>query len=576
MKHYVSPIGNSALGTKEHPLSLQYALDGADGLIKGGDTIELLPGIYKPETPYLLQMQYDTPITIIGNEDAFIYGSTELDATRPSGIFKALGGKGYIFKDLYIYGNNPLRNSSIKDGYVGNSAGFSLQHGSDIDIINCHIENTTADCIYKSSAFKNLNVIGNILRYSGHYSKEKGRYAHHGLYLQNEKGSYCNIEKNMIIHSLTYGTQVWHQSGPHKQESKLIDVVFKSNIFISNNETALLYGGNNFGKGGKVINNSIYAIDSNGLRIGYSVAGGSNTNSDFIVANNVIHGNLKIINPVTNADITDRVHVENNIISRPGYTFSIFTNRLSSLTSVVSGWINNTLIATSKRPFQWVNNVNRDGRSVQEFNRILTLDEMYSQGLPPSNIVMTSHDNFIRYVDNTENDKLFIAVHNFENLNEIEIDTTPYFVEDKDLIVIYDAENMAEYIYEGEAGVIAIDMEKLPDIEKPLGNVETPPKSDSNFVALVIEKIGELDDDPVDPIEDPPVCDECDCDKCDCEKEIKIINNHYKIIINNIAQPEYYTELSEALDEASDIKKDNPDKAVEVILDKGSIRIELG
>lgn len=563
MKYYVSPTGTkSGEGTVLKPWTLQFALEGANGKIKGLDRVILMPGEYDP---VIANHNFDNYVSFEGDGDVIIKGSAAFDSIPDSQGVIVVTGSNYIFNKLHIHGNNHFRDGRVAN-VSGTSNGFSLLEGSNIVIIECHIENTSASGIYKSASCKDVRILNNIIRYTGHYSTSKNRYAHHGLYIQNSKDSLCEIKRNIISHPMAYGTQVWHQSGPHKQESKLIGVTLEDNIFIVHNETGLLYGGNNLSQEGIVKNNSIYPINANGLSVGYDVLGNTSYVSDFLVEGNIVNGNIRIVNPKPDPDPDERVIVRDNIAVKPGYTISIFTDDVDELDGFLENWDNNRFIATTSAPFQWVNYNNIDGRAVQEFNNSLTLDQMRLHSLPSTNTVEKSISNIIKYITVSE-DRLHVAIHNFEELDEVELDLNAYF-EDSDIIRIYDVENMTSPIYEGESGKIIADMRDLPQIEPIFGNIPTPDKSDDNFVALVIERIIKNNDpkpEPDTPIDPKPIE----------IKKINVVNEHYRVFVDDKPEDSYNIRLSEAIEAGSYIKQTNPDKIVTIKLDKGEIRIDL-
>ena len=556
MKYYVSPSGRKeGTGSKDNPWSFQFAINSANGIIKGGDEVELLPGKY---SPVLATAMYNDYVTFIGNDNVIIEG----DSITTGGVIRIEGGQFYRFMNLHIYGNIESRDERIAPVNII-SSGFDLQSGSNIDIIECHVENTTASGVYKSASCKDVNILNSIFRYNGYYSISKGRYAHHGLYIQNSEGSYCNIKRNIISHPMAYGAQVWHQSGPHKQKSKLIDVTFEDNIFIVHNETGLLYGGNNLSKGGVIENNSIYPINANGLRVGYDVLGNTSYVTDFFVKGNIVHGNIQIINPKPNPTEEENIMLINNIAVKPGYTFSIFTDEVDNLTKIMTDWKDNTFIASTASPFQWVNYNNINGRAVQDFNVTLSGEEMIHQGLSESNIISDKISNYIKYVTINPN-TIYAAIHNFEEKDTIELDLNAYF-EDKDAIEIFDVENMQEPIYAGESGKIIADMRALPQIEPIFGNIPTPEKSDDNFVALVIKRVSK-DTTPKpnpDPISNVKI------------QKINIVNEKYRVFVDNCPAESYNISLSEAIEAAAYIKQTNPSKEVTIRLDEDEIRINL-
>ena len=179
-------------GTLISPWGYLFAFDGADGQIQPLDTVTLLAGEYGYLT---VTKAYSDWVTYKGIDAKFI-STSEGDADH-SGVIVVNGGEYIRFLDLIIEGQNPFRDDR-NEGYQGISSGFDLKSGKYIDIIGCSISNVSGSGIYKAVLCSNLNAIGNQIKYCGYYSEKAGRYAHHGMYIQNWEGGYCNIEKNII------------------------------------------------------------------------------------------------------------------------------------------------------------------------------------------------------------------------------------------------------------------------------------------------------------------------------------------------------------------------------------------
>lgn len=460
-------------GTAQDPFGYQYAFSGADGAIKGGDTVRLVDEIYSYAKA---TARFDDYVTFMGG--TFI--STPEGDSQNSGIIDVRGGEYYRFSNISIIGGNPFRDQRYP-GYSGAASGFALNVGDNIQIINCLIKNVTGNGVYKASSCRNILIKNNLIIYPSVYSTSTGRLTNHCLYIQNLNGSTCVIVGNILMHSSQYGIQVWHQETGNEDfgedKSKMHSVKIKDNFFVGANQVAVQYGGTNFSFDGEIVGNVIYnSWGQRGIRMGYTQQSNTNYNTRFRVDSNFVMGNVHIVNPRGVNSITG------NTIIHDSYPFKIHWYYDDDILSGVKG---NTIYTSDTRPYQFIKDAWTAETGVyNELNVRDTDQQAKIRGIGTSNKTLSIKEakNQVRVLQIEST--YYHAIINPEMRDFFTVDLSRF-----ENIKVYDLENPTVTIYEGEGTKVEIDM-SLTEIEPVYGNLPQPPKTGKNFGVYVVEVSG--------------------------------------------------------------------------------------
>ncbi len=474
---FLIPIASFGQWEVPKDFSLQEALNGAGGKIKGGDIVTIKSGIYQP---VVASHNFSDYVKFIAEDGMIIMGSAEYDDAPNSvrrGLVHVRGrARHYEFINWHLNGNNPYRDSRL-DTFVGISNGFDLMQGSNINIYECYVENTGGSGIYLASSCKNVNIKRNIFKYNGSYSKGLKRFSHRNLYIQSWKNSYCNIEDNLLLKGLNYNIQIWHQDGKTvngvQTASKLVGVRFINNAVVALRETAVHYGGYNKASEGRIIDNSIYYIGrGTGIRVGYTTNASQNMNFDFEVTGNIVqNGHIKIVNP-RNYHGTDDIYVTNNLIQG---TLSLSTWITDDIYPIICKWTGNTILHTEK-DFQWIDFGPGKPKPIQKSNKRVSFKDAGKWGLPTSNTSIKKSNNIIKVID--QNRRKIVVVHNFQQLAKVKLNL-------EGNVKIVDAENDDVVIYQGK-GSEAVVSTNLKAVEKMNGDLPTPAKTGSDYGVFIV------------------------------------------------------------------------------------------
>lgn len=471
------PISCTAQWSVPNDFTLQEALNGGNGQIKGGQTVTIEPGVYDPVK---VTKKFSSTVKFIAKDGMILKGSPEHDASDAKGLVWVAGGENIKFINWHLHGNNPYRDSRL-DTYTGISHGFGLYSGENIDIEQCTVENTGGSGVYLASSCKNVNILNNIFKYNGYYSESLGRYGHRNLYIQSWPDSYCNIKGNLLLKGLNYNVQIWHQDGD--ATSKLVGVSLEDNTVICLEETALHYGGYNKASKGKIIRNSIYYVGYGpGIRVGYTTHADQNMNFDFDVIGNVLqNSNLRVVNP-RNYKGEDDIYISDNFING---NLQIHTWKDEDITPIISKWTGNNIMY-DQSDFMWVDYHN-PGTGVVAKSNIRTslkgymkegsyVKGAYDYGLHESNASVKSSGNIIKITD--QGNRKIVSVHNFEGLSEIKLNL-------EGNVKIEDAENPGVTIYEGPGSEAKVRTD-LTGLEQMFGDLPTPPKTASDYGVFIV------------------------------------------------------------------------------------------
>jgi len=470
-------------GTMQDPFGYQYAFSGAEGKIQGGDTVMLQDEIYGYAKASVKFTDY---VTFMGGT---FLSSPEGDSEN-SGLIDVRGGENYRFYKMSLIGGNPFRDQRYP-GYSGSASGFALNVGNNIQIIDCLIKNITANGVYKASSCRNVLIKNNLIIYPSVYSTSTGRLTNHGLYIQNQQGSTCVIEGNIILHSSQYGVQVWHQETGNEDlgesYTKMHSVKIVNNFFVGANQVAIQYGGYNFGFDGEIVCNVIYNNwGQRGIRMGYTQQSNTNYNSRFRIDSNLVMGNLHVVNPRGNDN-----SITGNKIIDDSYPFMIYWFWNDDILSAVQG---NEIYTNDTRPYQFIKDAwTEEVGNYNEINVRDTDQQAKIRGIGTSNKALSLKEavNEIRVLQ--IGDTHYYALINPEMRDFFTIDLSMF-----ESVQVVDLENPKEIIYEGDGKKIEIDM-LLTDIEPVYGNLPQPPKTGKDFGVYVVNATGAKAEDQGNP-----------------------------------------------------------------------------
>jgi cell division septation protein DedD len=203
---YASPKGSSSgTGSKDKPWDLQTALN-HPSVVKPGDTIYLLPGIYgktSSSTNYKAALK--------GSSSAYIkVRPSEESKVKIHGCLNVVSG-GYVeFKGLEILNPELKRVTSITGSHPGDLPRCT---GIQATVPNVRIiQNIIHDTRQGIAAWveaPNTEIYGNIVFNNGWQSTDRGHG--HGIYSQNETGRKL-IEENIVINQFDNAIQLYGSS----------------------------------------------------------------------------------------------------------------------------------------------------------------------------------------------------------------------------------------------------------------------------------------------------------------------------------------------------------------------------
>lgn len=477
-------------GTISDPFGAQTAFSGGNNLMKGSDTVRLSTGIYGPVKYTYNPSNYVTytgeGVVFQGDDKVNVNGTIEVHGD----YFRLYG--------VTIRGANPNRDARLP-GWRGSSNGISLLGGENIEIISNDIYDTSASGIYKSASCKNVKILYNRIKYPGYLDSDRPH--HHCLYIQNSKGSECIIRGNILAHSLQYGIQVWHQSGPAKQESKLINVKIEDNIFYMAQNRPIHYGGNNVSDNGAIVGNSVYNSPENaqGVSFGYVTQSDSKNFNVTISGNYIQDCRLSLLN----IDKTLK-GITGNTIVYPGEVFWIGQDGTKDFPIISNVIDNNTYFTDADKPFRhYADEYNEStGKIERLFNISYSTQDWKFKGPDKNSTVQNfkfaPQEN--RVFKNIYEKKLYVAIHNPIGQDNVDINLSNW-IDEGDSIRVYDFDSyLTGSIYQGIYNKSISINTNFDAIDPIFGNMPAPVKTPKYFYALIIEYGDRTQGkDPIDP-----------------------------------------------------------------------------
>lgn len=319
--YYVHNKPDRGKGTLESPWNMKQAHEEFKAMIKGGDRLKHLPGIYTGKWESLLVGRPDKPIICepadYNDPPVFMSDYTKTISEIQGQTFHILGSDtwyvNFIFKDEYDdristvdwYKDDPsLRDIKTHD-MVYISGGAKGGSSSGIKLINCLVYDINGLGVFLSDKTKNTEIYGNIIAFNGFEGGDRGHGP--GTYMRSLEGAL--IENNIVFANHQLGLRVYGNAIGFK----FLDNVSFSNGTISARTKAdanLFIGGSGKSK----IIDKIYcegnicyhepSVTVAGTRIGYrGVIKNVNLVNEYYIAQNPIRVD-KLFPPQLAEDLT--------------------------------------------------------------------------------------------------------------------------------------------------------------------------------------------------------------------------------------------------------------------------------
>lgn len=232
--HNKSEWGN---GTLEKPWTMKQAHEVfSKTLIKGGDRLKHLPGVYLGQVTSHLTGRPDNPIICEPadyNDPPIIMSDyTKSIKEVHTQTFHILGGHtwyvNFIFKDQYqdrISSLDWYKDEGEKDVYSHDMiyiSGPSKGRPSGVKLINCMIYDVSGVGVFVSDKSANVELYGNFIAFSGFEAEDRG----HGpaTYMRSVEGE-KRIENNIVFGNHQFGLRAY---------GKVNNFIFKDNVSFSN------------------------------------------------------------------------------------------------------------------------------------------------------------------------------------------------------------------------------------------------------------------------------------------------------------------------------------------------------
>lgn len=262
--YYVHNKPERGKGTLESPWNMNQAHKEFVALIKGGDRLKHLPGIYKGKWRSVLNSHNGRPIICepLDYNDPPIFttdDSKSIDQLEGQ-IFHILGNNtwyvNFIFKDEYQkrvtdidwYKVDPSERDVVSHDMVYISG--NKENTSGIKLINCLIYDVNGVGLFLSEKTKGAEIYGNIIAFNGFEGGDRGHGP--GTYMRSKDGAL--IENNVVFANHQLGLRVYGDAIGFK----FLDNVSFSNGAISakNKGDANIFIG---GSGNSKVIDNIYA-----------------------------------------------------------------------------------------------------------------------------------------------------------------------------------------------------------------------------------------------------------------------------------------------------------------------------
>jgi hypothetical protein len=281
--YYAAADGSaSGDGSLENPWDLESALAGANGVIRGGDTIWLRGGTYRGSFEATVGGTQDAPVVFrqYPGERAIIDGATGGDPTL------AASRPWVTFWGFEVTNSDPDRQAFRPNIVVANA--------SNTKFVNLVVHDG-GTAFFTYSELTGVEVYGSIIYNNGW--QDPGTGGGHALYLKSDAGVVAR--DNVMFNQFGFGVHAYTDPGL----GRLVDVVIDGNVAFNNGSIAepshgknILLGGEEPASGAVIRNNMTYS--SPGLehlvnaQIGFGTAV---ENADVLVEHNYLIGGHPVV-----------------------------------------------------------------------------------------------------------------------------------------------------------------------------------------------------------------------------------------------------------------------------------------
>lgn len=314
---YVGPgvASGSGSGSQASPWNIQFALSGANGAVKPGDTVWLRAGTYTGCVSANLNGTASAPIWVkqYPNERAKL----DTGSGCPE-VLLSISGSYTNYMGFEV--TNSYTGWPAGGNYGGFPSGVYINQSSNIKLINLVVHDMNGQGIGAWTENNTSEIYGSIIYYNGQTDHD------HGVYIQNLNGT-KRVVDNFIFHQASHGTH-----GYGSTEAYIDNLYFEGNTAFNNGVLGPNSPSRNFLLGGLVVaknlvfnsNNtyfpsSVYQGDA--INLGYS-AGCNNAT----INNNYSYGSdVNIINCQASSFTGNQFYAREfagfNPNSYPGNTF---------------------------------------------------------------------------------------------------------------------------------------------------------------------------------------------------------------------------------------------------------------
>ncbi|MDN5204859.1 hypothetical protein QQ008_25940 [Fulvivirgaceae bacterium BMA10] len=503
--------GKEVTGTIIDPFDAQYAFDGANGRIRPGDRILMRGGTYDPLVVRLSGSSQSigtfpewkgTQIHILPYDGERVIIESSAMGSKTTGIDKCLqigdydngrftGGEDVWVWNLEVTSANPNR-IRTESGWVGATSGVWI-YAKRCRLINCLVYDNPGVGVYSSVVGRESRIYGNIIFSNGYDDKDRGHG--HNIYIQNEEGAGRKIVKhNILWKAANMGYQSY---ASFKTPSRGADISCIENISFNNGTIShtrkgvyqILVGGYSPVNNAEVDGNHVYNDNpGTGIKIGYSEQNTNTIYRNLVAKNNVIHNASFIVeNP------RDIRSFKNNKIIFVGtkMTLSHFDHYPLSATwdqneyyDGIDKFQYRVLTSDPDGEAPWNHPVERKYYDFTEWRENLGIDRnaQYSAD-KPKNIVKI-------FKNEMELGRAHIVVHNFEGLDEAQIDLSAVLEKGQEY-KLRDVQNLFGEVlisgkYNGSLLTVPLDL----DVATPTkGNLRTISHTHRRFNVFLVEKM---------------------------------------------------------------------------------------
>ncbi|HEX6533098.1 MAG TPA: Ig-like domain-containing protein [Gemmatimonadaceae bacterium] len=325
---YVSPAGSSGGdGSRGRPWSLDFALGGADGAIRPGDTVWLEGGTYEGAFTSTLAGASARPIVVrqLPGERATIDGHLVIQ------------GRYTWFRDLEV---------TTSEAAPDNVMGVDIR-APGVKAIDMIVHDNGGNGFGVWSDAPDAEVYGSLVYDNGRQRATPG-YAH-GIYAQNDRGSKL-FRDNVVFHQFGYGFHIYGEDGAVRSMTFDGNVSFQNGVGTTGGDEAqpdYLFGGLMPVRDLAITSNMTWHAEYGGGSVWVGYAACECTGTRVALRNNYFVGGA----PVLRLERLGGLRVTGNTLVGSGLPASLIeeTGGASDLS-----WGGNTYYGNSAAPeFQW-------------------------------------------------------------------------------------------------------------------------------------------------------------------------------------------------------------------------------